>query len=215
MLSVLGSSSVWPRWSRFIGLSSAAVFTLLAVRTASVRTADQLGRSIAEQLTAVLAPLRQGQGGGRPLGDEAPSALELVLSETPPARAAANGPRPRETARRKLAQVPRAGVRISAAQVLTLAARRAMPQAVPVPATALHPKGLLLRGVSALGVGLKDGDVLTEAAGQSASSVAVVVGIVLAARGRLAPEISGRFFRGGVPFGLTVEQPYPKWTVPG
>ena len=63
-----------------------------------------------------------------------------------------------------------------AAQVLNLAARRAMPDALPVRANAEHPAGLQLRGVSALGVGLQDGDVLTEAAGQHATSVAAVVG---------------------------------------
>jgi hypothetical protein len=107
------------------------------------------------------------------------------------------------------------GIRISAAQVLALAARRAMPQAVPVKATAQHPAGLMLSSVSALGVGLRDGDVLTEAAGQKATSVATVVGIVLAARGRQVSEINGRFYRGWVPFGLSVEQPYPKEPVPG
>ena len=81
--------------------------------------------------------------------------------------------------------------------------------------TAQRPSGLLLSGVSALGVGLQDGDVLTEAAGQKASSVATVVGLVLAARARKDPEISGRFFRGSLPFLLTVEQPYPKGPVPG
>jgi hypothetical protein len=62
---------------------------------------------------------------------------------------------------------------------------------------------------------LQDGDVLTDAAGEKASSVAAVVGVVLAARARQAAEISGRFYRGGVPFSLIVEQPYPKGFVPG
>ena len=106
-------------------------------------------------------------------------------------------------------------VHVSAAQVLALAQRRAMPQAVPVKANAYHPAGLLLRGVSALGIGMQDGDVLTEAAGQKASSVAAVVGVVLAARARLSPQISGRFYRAGVPFSITVDQPYPKNAVPG
>ncbi|HEY0464180.1 MAG TPA: hypothetical protein VGC79_08230, partial [Polyangiaceae bacterium] len=111
--------------------------------------------------------------------------------------------------------VPLHGVRISSAQVLALAARRAMPNAVFVKANAQRPAGLLLSGVSALGVGLQDGDVLTEAAAQKASSVAVVVGVVLAARARQVSEISGRFYRGATPFSLTVEQPYPKSPVPG
>ncbi len=90
-----------------------------------------------------------------------------------------------------------------------------MPNAVFVKANTQRPAGLLLSGVSGLGVGLQDGDVLTEAAGQKVSSVAAVVGLVLAARARQASEISGRFYRGGVPFSLTVEQPYPKDRVPG
>jgi len=90
-----------------------------------------------------------------------------------------------------------------------------MPSAVFVKANGQRPAGLLLSGVSALGVGLQDGDVLTEAAGQKASSAAVVVGIVLAARSRQVSEISGRFYRGSVPFAVTVEQPYPTAPVPG
>jgi S1-C subfamily serine protease len=62
---------------------------------------------------------------------------------------------------------------------------------------------------------LQDGDILTEAAGQRATSVAQIVGLVLAARSRQASEISGRFYRGGVPFSVTVEQPYPKERLPG
>jgi S1-C subfamily serine protease len=104
------------------------------------------------------------------------------------------------------------GVFISSAQVLALAERRAMPRAVPVQATADHPAGLRLRGVSALGVGMQDGDVLTEAAGQHAVSVASVVGAVLAARAAHSAQISGRFYRGGVPYTVIVEQPYPPGT---
>lgn len=101
------------------------------------------------------------------------------------------------------------GVRVSAAQVLALAQRRAMPTAAPVRATPAHPAGLQLHGVSALGVGMQDGDVLTEAGGERASSVATVVGVVLAARSHHSPEISGRFYRAGLPYTVTVEQPYP------
>jgi hypothetical protein len=100
------------------------------------------------------------------------------------------------------------GIRISSAQVLKLAARGAMPGAVPVSAGFDHPAGLRLIGVSILGVGLQDGDLLTEAAGQRASSLARVVGVVLAARAHHSPEISGRFFRAGVFYSITVEQPY-------
>jgi hypothetical protein len=85
-----------------------------------------------------------------------------------------------------------------------------MPRGTPVAATPLHPAGLALSGVSALGVGLRDGDVLTEAAGSPALSIGAVVQAVIAARGRHAPEISGRCFRDGQPFQISIEQPYPR-----
>jgi hypothetical protein len=150
------------------------------------------------------------------IAGEQPREEEAILSETPALQAAVHQ---EQGEHRVAAHVYRApvvhGVRISAAQVLALAERRAMPQAVPVKANAYHPAGLLLRGVSALGIGVQDGDVLTEAAGQKATSVATVIGIVLAARARQSPEISGRFYRAGVPFLVTVEQPYPKNANPG
>jgi hypothetical protein len=63
--------------------------------------------------------------------------------------------------------------------------------------------------VSRLGVGLRDGDVLTEAAGTPALSPGDVISTVLAARGRSAREVSGVFWRDGEPWFLVVEQPYP------
>jgi len=177
-----------------------------AVRSWTRAYADALGQGIAAWLTAVVpaAPAPPD-----PAGLDAP---EPPFASASGARATPlDGKRPASRAR----PVPRQGIRVSAAQVLALASRRAMPNAVFVKATSQRPAGLLLSGVSALGVGLQDGDVLTEAAGQKASSVAAVVGIVLAARARQASEISGRFYRAGVPFLLTVEQPYPKASVPG
>jgi hypothetical protein len=175
--------------------------------------ADHLADSIASGLLATFAPV--GDAYANALGDE-PRDEEVILSETPVLRAAVHQA---ESERRSAPHVYRAsglhGVRVSAAQVLALAERRAMPQAVPVKANAYHPAGLLLRGVSGLGTGVLDGDVLTEAAGQKATSVATVIGVVLAARARQSPEISGRFYRAGVPFLVTVEQPYPKNANPG
>ena len=180
-----------------------------AVRSWTHAYADALGQGIAAWLTAVVpaAPAPPD-----PAGLDEFDAPEPPFASTSGARATPlEGKRPAPRAR----PVPRQGIRVSAAQVLALASRRAMPNAVFVKATSQRPAGLLLSGVSALGVGLQDGDVLTEAAGQRASSVAAVVGIVLAARARQASEISGRFYRAGVPFLLTVEQPYPKVPVPG
>lgn len=186
--------------------------TLVGARVWANGYADHLATAIAAQLSTLLAPIRSTPS--------EPGASDILLTESEPEAAGLASPalaakRPQKQTSRVRAPGALRGVRISSAQVLKLAARRAMPQAAPVKATADHPAGLLLRGVSALGVGLQDGDVLTEAAGQKASSVAVVVGVVLAARGRQVAEISGRFYRAGVPFGLVVEQPYLKLGVPG
>jgi len=184
---------------------------LVAVKAWAGAYADALGNGIAAWLVAVVPtlppPADEYQPGER-AESEPPFGSDLGVRGAP-----VDAKRPRQSPRTRA--TPAHGIRISAAQVLALAARRAMPHAVFVKANAEHPAGLLLAGVSALGVGLQDGDVLTEAAGQKATSVPVVVGVVLAARSRQASEISGRFYRGGVPFLLTVEQPYPKQPLPG
>ena len=184
---------------------------VFAFERASSAFADAVGDRIAAWLIAVVPtppPLQEQALPGEPDETEPP------FGDAPGVHGAAvDAKRLRQPARVRAA--PSQGIRISSAQVLALAARRAMPSAVFVKANAQRPAGLLLSGVSALGVGLQDGDVLTEAAGQKASSVAAVVGLVLAARARQAAEISGRFYRAGVAFSLTVEQPYPKGPVPG
>ena len=208
-VSILGFSA------RSLALASCVVLAsglqVLGVRACSTLCADRMAQAVAAQLLTVLAPLRPPSSQAR--ADE--TRRTEVCSETPSALRAVHGARPVRLAGRSRGANTLHGVRVSAAQVLGLASRRAMPQAAPVKANAQHPAGLLLSGVSALGVGLLDGDVLTEAAGQKALSVAGVVGVVLAARGRQVPAISGKFFRAGVPFLLTVEQPYPKLTDPG
>jgi hypothetical protein len=193
-------------------LACGLLLPLLAVAALSRSYADHLGDGIAAQLSLAVAPMA---GLALDAVSDAPQDEDVVLSETPALSAAVHAAQNEGHAVRVNRALAAHGIRISAAQVLALAARRAMPQAVPVKATAYHPAGLLLRGVSALGVGLQDGDVLTEAAGQQATSVGTVIGIVLAARARQSPEISGRFYRAGVPFQVTVEQPYPKAAVPG
>ena len=185
---------------------------VLAAPALARHAADRFADAVAARLIGTLAAV----GDGNPVtSSEPPRDEEAILSETPALRAALHEER---SGRRSAAHGPSTaphGIRISRAQVLALAARRAMPQAAPVTANAYHPAGLLLRGVSALGVGMRDGDVLTEVAGQKATSVALVLGVVLAARARQSPEISGRFYRGGVPFQVTVEQPYPSASDPG
>jgi hypothetical protein len=104
------------------------------------------------------------------------------------------------------------GLLVPGGAVLRIVRSGLRPRGVPVPADGAHPAGMLLEGVSALGVGLQDGDVLTRVAGAPASDAGDVIGAVIAARGRLARSISGVFWRDGQPWQLTVEQPYPRRT---
>jgi hypothetical protein len=206
------ASSIAVRGRSFVAVALLFLFALpaFAVRSWSRAYADGLADGVAAWLVAVVPtpPVAPAEAVAESTAEEPP------FDRSPDMRAAAlDSKRGRLPSRRRTAPV--SGIRISAAQVLALAARRAMPQAVFVKATTQRPAGLQLSGVSALGVGMQDGDVLTEAAGQKASSVAAVVGVVLAARARQATEISGRFYRGSAPFSLTVEQPYPKSPVPG
>jgi len=196
------------------GALFALALPVFALQRWSGAYADSLGIRIAGWLTAVVpVPAPPTEEGGPGELDELDES-EPPFDNAPGAQAVAvDSKRPRPPGRARVAKGN--GIRVSAAQVLALSARRAMPHAVFVKANAQRPAGLLLSGVSALGVGVQDGDVLTEAAGQKASSVAQVVGLVLAARARQAAEISGRFYRGSVPFSITVEQPYPKGPVPG
>jgi len=62
--------------------------------------------------------------------------------------------------------------------------------------------------VGALGIGMRDGDVLTEVLGTPVSSAGQVIQMVIQARGRRERVISGKFYRGDVPLCAVVEQPY-------
>jgi hypothetical protein len=117
-------------------------------------------------------------------------------------RATVSGGQDRDTAPRV------AAIHVPAAKVLRLAEMGARPGAIPVPANGVRPAGLRLFGVTSLGLGLRDGDVLTHAAGVSALSEAEIVGAVIAARGRGVAQISGRLYRHDQPLALVVEQPY-------
>lgn len=132
--------------------------------------------------------------------------LAALLDELPnePADARAEGSaRPS----RAVAPAPK-GLFVSAEKVLGLARAGARPLAIPVGASGARPAGLLLTGVGGLGVGLRDGDILTHALGQPAVSEEGVVGAIIRARGAREPQLSGRVWRDGRSFALVVAQPY-------
>jgi hypothetical protein len=99
---------------------------------------------------------------------------------------------------------------VSAEMVLKLASAKVSLRGIPVAREGSRPSGLKLVGVSALGVGLRDGDVLTRALGQPVMSRSEVVRAVLGARARQEKVLEGEFYRGGERWVLRVEQPYPQ-----
>jgi hypothetical protein len=97
---------------------------------------------------------------------------------------------------------------VSAATVLKLAQSNARPRGSFVGATAQHPAGLRLTGVAALGIGVQDGDILTEALGIAPHGPGEIIGAIIEARAKQARFLSGTLWRQGESFSLTVEQPY-------
>jgi hypothetical protein len=74
--------------------------------------------------------------------------------------------------------------------------------------SAQHPAGLRLSGVTALGIGVHDGDVLVEALGATPASPGQVIGAIIQARADQARYLSGTIWRRGQTFRIVVEQPY-------
>jgi hypothetical protein len=191
------------RWLILLAL----LLALPLVSVASAYLADSAGRALGARLDSVTSTLLREDPAEPPpvaLLSEEPSASEVRVLASTSKHSKKHGSKRHG----KSVQAPRA-VFVSAPVVLRLANRGARPHGVPVAASGKRPAGLLLVGVGALGVGLRDGDVLTQVAGQPALNVASVIGAVLSARGRGARTISGRFWRDGEEWSLVVEQPYP------
>jgi hypothetical protein len=105
--------------------------------------------------------------------------------------------------------VPAKVLFVSSETVMKIAAMKVALRGIPVAREGNRPAGLKLVGVSALGVGLADGDVLTRALGQPVLSRSEVVRAVLAARARQEKVLEGEFYRGVERWVMRVEQPYP------
>jgi hypothetical protein len=106
------------------------------------------------------------------------------------------------------ATVSARSVFVSAEKVLRLSESRVTPKGVRVPASGARPAGLSLTGVAGLGIGLRDGDILTRALGQPALSSSAVIRAILVARAQRVKVLEGEFYRDGERWTLRVEQPY-------
>lgn len=97
---------------------------------------------------------------------------------------------------------------VSAERALRLSREASIPASRYVPAQGARPAGLQVAGVSGLGIGVRDGDVLTKVAGSEVRSSAAVVSLVLKLRARKAKAISGELWRGQQRFQIVFEMPY-------
>ncbi len=107
-----------------------------------------------------------------------------------------------------------AGVRIGRAGLQRLIARRHVPSSQAVSATPSHPGGLMLPEGSSLGVGMRDGDIITEISGVPVATSGEATRLVLQALQQRVPVIQGRFYRAGSYHPLSVEVPYPSASAP-
>ncbi len=198
---------------RALALSVLCAVALVAAWT-SGKVADRLGSRLGLELDRALGGAWRAalvQPERDPMLAAPASALtpDIVAAHEPEAEAPVPSKRaPRAKRAAKAVAIPQRGVRVSAATVLRLARSGARPEGSLVPPSGGCPAGLRLSGVSALGIGLRDGDVLTHADGRPATSRGGVIGSVIAARGAHQREISGRFCRGGESYNLLVDQPY-------
>jgi S1-C subfamily serine protease len=169
--------------------------------------ADRFGAGVAERLSNVARLLPRAPAAAdepeltaeRPPAPAPDLAFEAKVSAPAKRGARAKGAKPKG---------PLPGVRVSKAVVLSLAERRVRPSGKPVAAQGNRPAGIALFGVGALGLGVLDGDVLTEVEGQPARAPGQVIEAIVRARGRRAGTISGVLYRGQERFVLVVEQPY-------
>lgn len=177
----------------------------------SARLADHAGARLVSVLGTVSALIAHAEL--RNTEAELDESVEPAVPQTIPVAAAAPAKPLPAPSKKRLAAKPAAaahGVFISADTVLKLANGGVAPRGVAVKADGKRPAGLRLANVGGLGVGLRDGDVLTRAVGQPALSKGAVVQAVLIARARRVPVLDGEFWRDGERWALRVEQPYPK-----
>ncbi|HMY15650.1 MAG TPA: hypothetical protein PKA58_04935 [Polyangium sp.] len=102
------------------------------------------------------------------------------------------------------------GIVVRANAVVHAVRRGGRPSSVPAPASGQRPAGLSLLGVSHYGTGLRDGDILTQVGGTSATSEGVVIGIVAGAISQGAKVITGVVWRGEQRLDVAVEIPGPE-----
>jgi hypothetical protein len=152
---------------------------------------------------AVVMPVAEGESDEdfRSSGD-AVSGGDVVASSKPK-----HSPKkPNQGSSSKTKPLP--SIRVPKSVVLRLARIGQRPSGVPVAASGTRPAGIQVFGAASLGIGVRDGDILTHVSGVPVSQVGQVLALVIAARGAKAQQISGQLWRGNRSYTIVVEQPY-------
>ncbi len=169
----------------------------------------RLGGSLGEMM------LEPANGGADAPGEVDWEVIERGVTSTP----AELGEKPRPPSSAPVSGAPtknvtkaetksEASMFISAERVLRLSREASVPVSRYVPAKGLRPAGLQVAGVAGLGIGVRDGDVLTRVAGAEVRSSAAVVSSVLQLRAKKVKAISGELWRGQERILITFEMPY-------
>lgn len=172
-----------------------------------VASARDAGRELGAGSTLVFQALGPDRAGGAPDEDVQTAIVDGdpadIVREHDGALDAASG----SSSHR--ARSPKRGgsVLVTQSKVLELARASAVPSGHPVERRGARPSGIELSGVTGLGIGLIDGDVLTDVAGSPVRSEGRIVGIVVRALARHDARISATFWRAGSPWTLVVELP--------
>jgi hypothetical protein len=202
------------RWPVAVWLALAG---LIGVKLGSGAAAESLGRWVGAGLSRVIVPTNlEGQTvdasavGRRERGPKTRRVSQPVSAPETPQPAKTKTPRRSVplSAQRPSPQSRSFGILVRARTVLRLAEAGARPEGTPVAQSPEHPAGILLRGVTSMGIGLRDGDILVRAAGQPVTEPGAVISAVISARGARMPIITGQFWRDGRIHPIAVEQPY-------
>jgi hypothetical protein len=176
--------------------------------TSMERRAELLGAALSDDLTRLAQTSSPPVTVGRepsPTFSETYAAVSISASE---ATQSASSLARVDKKKKKTSSAPGPrDIHVPAGTVLRWARDGVMPGAVSVPATKTRPAGIRLSGVAGLGIGARDGDVLTHVEGRAVHSVPEVIGVVVAALGKKQTAIGGRLYRDDQHYSITVEIP--------
>lgn len=177
--------------------------------------ASSYGVQLSDVVAAVVSPYSFGLSpADSTIAAEDVPGPAMFVPEEPDAEAIAEPPQSARTKanRKKSGQSVAAkglpAIHVSAETVLRIANSGTRPVGKPVTAEGKRPAGVQVFGASSLGIGVRDGDVITRVSGVPVTSANQVIALVIAARGARQKSVSAQMYRGQRSYALTVEQPY-------